>query len=138
MRSRRHLLDVKVILHGIWYCLWGGLIISATLLIWLRKNLNNLIWHVFFVNSLILICLFFVISVNFSSAFIDMHHLLFPVGSWVFAKDSLLIQLFPLAYFQQFFYLWFGICVLLSLCLFALSCRWGSLREKSAYANRNS
>ncbi|WP_287604706.1 DUF1461 domain-containing protein [Thiothrix sp.] len=137
MRSRRHLLDVKIILNNLWGTLLISILVSLFLLVRFRHELKKLTKHVFYVNILIFSGFVILVFLDFRSAFVEVHYLLFPVNSWFFAQDSLLIQLFPLGYFQQFFYLWFAGCITLSLCLFMLSCRWPDFHEKSPHANRN-
>lgn len=113
MRSRRHMLDVKRILVELRHIWWG---VTATFLLlfllqW-RKRLRlaqTLCWSGY-IGLGTLLAGGMLAVLNFRWAFIMLHYLLFSGMTWVFPADSVLIRLFPLNYFQQFFIYWVAAC----------------------------
>jgi integral membrane protein (TIGR01906 family) len=89
--------------------------------VWLRKDLKTIFKaNIYsFILSLI-ICLILYI-VNFKFLFLNFHKLVFFNNYWLLdpSKD-LLINLFPSKFFQNFFYLWLTLILLLHLIFFIL------------------
>jgi len=112
IHEKRHLLDVKRVF-------------KATYITWmLSASLGFLILVIFFKKVIKYIALFgltlntlsLLLSFNFLNSFKLFHALFFKQNSWIFLKDSLLIEWFPLIYFQEFFSLF----LLLSFSIFVL------------------
>ena len=98
IHEKRHLLDVKRVLN-------------KTAILWITfSSLSFFILIVFFRKIVKIIALlgmalnglFLLLTFNFLNAFQFFHTLFFRHQSWVFLKDSLLIECFPLLYFQEF------------------------------------
>ena len=112
IHEKRHLLDVKRVFKAT-YILW---MLSASLgflilIIFFRKVLKYIALFGLSLNTLSLL-----LSFNFLNSFELFHALFFKQNSWIFLKNSLLIEWFPLIYFQEFFSLF----LVLSFSLFAL------------------
>lgn len=116
VHEKRHLLDVKRIFNET-YILWiiSTILSFLILSVFFKKIINILIYLGLISNSLLL---FF--SLNFINSFNFLHTLVFPNNSWIFAKESLLIQCFPLIYFQEFFILFLIFSSLLFLFIYKL------------------
>ncbi|HFU76486.1 MAG TPA: DUF1461 domain-containing protein [Arcobacter sp.] len=102
--EKRHLLDVKRVLestYNVWLILLGISFIGLTIF---RKTYKVFIQQTAIL-GLIVSALLIVSSINFISVFEFMHSLFFNAKTWIFPKESMLIELFPLVYFQQFFFL---------------------------------
>jgi hypothetical protein len=112
IHEKRHLLDVKRVFK-MTYMLWM-----------LSASLGFLILTVFFQKIIKYIAILglslntfaLLLSFNFLNSFELFHALFFKQNSWIFLQNSLLIQWFPLIYFQEFFSLF----LLLSFFFFAL------------------
>ena len=114
LRERRHMLDVKYALHDIrqtwWFSIgvWLGLLVAQYRPIAQRRLALRMSLYVGM--SIIGIAAIMAV-IDFHASFNLLHHLFFTDHSWVFPAGSLLIQLFPLHYFQQFFVIWSGLAL---------------------------
>ena len=110
--EKRHLLDVKRVFQTT-YTIW--IVFSSLafliLVIFFKKIANYIATLGFSLNILLLL-----ISFNFLDSFKLFHSLFFKSNSWIFMKDSPLIEWFPLIYFQEFFFLF----IVLSFFIFIL------------------
>jgi uncharacterized membrane protein len=99
IHEKRHLLDVKRILEKV-YTIWTILMPIGTLLfiMFFKKLISSIFISTLVINLLI----FSLFSYNFLVSFDLFHAMLFTGNSWKFPDDSLLIQIFPLNYFQEF------------------------------------
>ena len=102
--EKRHLLDVKRVLDST-YKLWLVLLsLSIISLVLFRKKYKIFLKQVA-IFGLALSILLIVSSINFMSSFQFFHGLFFNAKTWIFPSNSTLIELFPLIYFQQFFFI---------------------------------
>ena len=105
IHEKRHLLDVKRVFkttHILWMLTASlGFLI---LVIFFRKVIKYITLFGLSLNSLLLL-----LSFNFLNSFELFHSLFFKQNSWIFMKNSLLIEWFPLVYFQEFFALFLGV-----------------------------
>jgi len=105
IHEKRHLLDVKRLFDKI-YSLWAITSISTiTILIGLylkdKKRFFIVLRYNFFLGVAVTLLSIF-IATNFLDSFKLLHELIFSQYSWVFPNDSILIEWFPLVYFQEF------------------------------------
>lgn len=124
MRGRHHMLDVKRILVELRHVWWIVTVVFLALSVlqlrhkdWLPGTLR---WSAYAGLGILLAGGLLAVT-NFRWAFIMLHYLLFTEQTWIFAADSILIRLFPLSYFQQFFISWFVLCCAAFLMLWLLS-----------------
>ena len=106
IHEKRHLLDVKKVFEST-YRLWIlSLILSFLVFIPLIIHNKLKIFSIYLYRTgLTLNILFLILSLKFLNIFTYFHTLLFSKNTWSFPKDSLLIEWFPLCYFQEFFVL---------------------------------
>ena len=103
--EKRHLLDVKRLFDKIYY-IWvivSILTISFILFIYFidkKRFFLILRYNLFIVFLTILLSI--LILINFLDSFSFLHQLIFLGHSWVFPDNSILIEWFPLSYFQEF------------------------------------
>jgi hypothetical protein len=112
IHEKRHLLDVKRVFkttHTLWMI--TGSLAFIILIVFFRKVIKSIALLGLSLNTL-----FILISFNFLNCFSWFHSLFFKENSWILLKNSLLIQWFPLNYFQEFFSLF----LLLSFSFFLL------------------
>ncbi len=109
--EKSHLADVKQVfsnLKTVMYFLIGLLLFLFFLIIKRLKTkdlLKEFIANYFLIISIILFAVMIVFAIslfNFTSAFQNMHELLFPQGNYAFPEDSMLITLFPEQFFINF------------------------------------
>ena len=112
IHEKRHLLDVKRVFKAT-HILW---MISSSLAFLILTLFFRRVIKYIALFGLSLNTLFILLSFNFLNCFELFHVLFFKQDSWIFLKDSLLIEWFPLVYFQEFFSLF----LVLSFSLFAL------------------
>jgi len=112
IHEKRHLLDVKRVFK-ITYMLWmlTGSLGFLILVLFFKKVIKTIALFGLSLNTLILL-----LSFNFLDCFELFHYLFFKDNSWIFLHNSLLIEWFPLSYFQEFF----SFFLLLSFSLFML------------------
>ncbi|CAA6812616.1 MAG: Unknown protein [uncultured Sulfurovum sp.] len=122
--EKRHLLDVKKVFEKT-YDLWiiFTLLSVVILLFFFKKIIKSVIALGISINILLI-----VFSLNFIKSFELFHNLFFKNNSWIFSNDSLLIQLFPLHYFQEFFIL----LLLLTFSIFILLYMYRYLNAKNS------
>jgi uncharacterized membrane protein len=105
INEKRHLLDVKRLLDKL-YNLWSALsVLSFFSIIFLYVKAKESIASIFkynFIIGLIVIALSIFLAFDFLDSFKTFHQLVFPMGSWIFPDNSILIKWFPLEYFQDF------------------------------------
>jgi len=104
LHEKRHLLDVKKVFEST-YRLWLlSLAFSLLVLIPLIIHKKLKIFSIYLCRTgFTFNILLLILSLNFLNTFTYLHTLLFSKNTWLFPKDSLLIEWFPLRYFQEFF-----------------------------------
>ena len=105
IHEKRHLLDVKRVFE-ITYTLWIFFASLSFLILvtFFRKVVKYIALFGLTLNSLLIL-----LSFNFLNSFELFHSLFFKQNSWILMKNSLLIEWFPLIYFQEFFALFLGV-----------------------------
>lgn len=93
-----HLADVKAVVNALSY---ASFVLFALFLFLLGKADASKVFSRGF--GILLILVGVLALVPFDAFFTQFHQLFFAEGTWVFAKESTLIQLYPFAYFQAFF-----------------------------------
>jgi hypothetical protein len=128
IHEKRHLLDVKRVLETL-YHLWLLLLITTTIgMIIFRNDYKKITKQVANLGLFLILFLVFM-SIDFINNFDFLHSLLFNAKTWVFSNDSILIELFPLIYFQQFFFfLLTGSLILFTLLFFFSNFRATDIR----------
>jgi uncharacterized membrane protein len=117
--EKRHLLDVKKIFKTI-ESIWLFSLLLSTIMTMALMTLQQLkiVLYYFYKIGLITHLLLISLSLNFLNSFSYLHSFLFPKNSWTFPKDSILIEWFPLHYFQEFFILFLILTLLLFFLIF--------------------
>lgn len=93
-----HLADVKRVMSALSY---ASFVLFAFFLFLLgRSDVSKVFARGF---GILLIIAGVLALVPFDAFFAQFHELFFAEGTWVFAQESALIQLYPFAYFQAFF-----------------------------------
>lgn len=108
-RELTHMADVKKVIKNMNSFLLINIILSTLLLLHTSTKLNNKEFKKFLskylktggIITLIIISTLFILTLNFDFTFNLFHSLLFQPGTWIFPENSILIQLFPLTFFQQ-------------------------------------
>lgn len=113
IHEKRHLLDVKRILEDV-YTVWTVLVPLGTVLLVLF--FNKIVAYVFYVGLALNLSVILLFGYNFISSFDRFHAFFFVTNSWRFPQDSILIEVFPLNYFQEFLILF----IVMSTMVFAL------------------
>lgn len=121
IHEKRHLLDVKRVFEQT-YSLWMFFTSLASLififfLIKIRKSIKKLLTYTI-VLGVTINSLFILFSLNFVEHFKFSHTLFFTQNSWIFSENSLLIEWFPLSYFQEFFLLFLLLNFSILLCVY--------------------
>ncbi|MBC8500642.1 MAG: DUF1461 domain-containing protein [Nanoarchaeota archaeon] len=108
--EQSHLEDVKALLNKFFFSLYISVLlffISIIILFFInKKQFKDYIPKIVFLSGLVsftIIVLFFLASLNFSMTFKGFHKLFFSQGNYLFPESSLLITLFPAAFFKSFF-----------------------------------
>ena len=114
MRERRHMLDVKHALFDMRHVWWFSLGLWLSLLAAQYRPTTQ--WRLAlrmttYVGVTIVSIAGIMATVDFHASFNLLHYLFFTGRSWVFPAGSLIIQLFPLNYFEQFFMIWSGLAI---------------------------
>jgi uncharacterized membrane protein len=115
--EKRHLLDVKRLfdkLFSIWILLSSVVLSTIIFFYFIDRRGFSLIFRYNFFIGLSLILFFAFIMSNFLDNFSFFHQLIFSENSWIFPDNSLLIEWFPIIYFQEF------IVIMLSIYLMSL------------------
>jgi integral membrane protein (TIGR01906 family) len=97
-KESAHLRDVKRVVNGVSYASFALLVIFLFLLG--DADVSKVFGRGF---GIVLIIVGVLALVPFDAFFARFHELFFAEDTWVFAKESVLIQLYPFAYFQAFF-----------------------------------
>lgn len=93
-----HLADVKRVIEGLSYV---SFVLFALFLFLLGKADASKVFSRGF--GVLLILIGVIALVPFDAFFTQFHRVFFAEGTWVFARESVLIQLYPFSYFQAFF-----------------------------------
>ena len=104
INEKRHLLDVKRVLettHFLWI-IFSSFTLLLLIISFIKKILKKVLNYSIAIGAVIN-TLFIILSFNFLNSFNGFHKLFFAQNSWNFPKNSLLIDCFPLLYFQEFF-----------------------------------
>ncbi|MDD3776543.1 MAG: DUF1461 domain-containing protein [Actinomycetota bacterium] len=106
-----HLEDVRILINWLLFAFYLSLaLFIITIILLLHKP-----WVIFARSIgiillsgacliLILLALLLLFSQNFVVLFENFHQVFFPQGNYIFPEDSLLITLFPLGFFNQYFF----------------------------------
>ncbi|OQX05345.1 MAG: hypothetical protein BWK73_33830 [Thiothrix lacustris] len=115
LAEARHLLDVRRLFAALENLFYAVLGISTLLLMLQRHFAAGRMWLLTGYMGLISILLLglSIALDGFVPLFVWLHTVVFPAGTWVFPDNSVLIQLFPLAYFLQFGVLYMAALVLI-------------------------
>jgi integral membrane protein (TIGR01906 family) len=107
--EKSHMQDVKGVfnnLFGIFYPSLFIFIVCFVMIIYLdKKDALHSISEVFVYAggiSILILIIFFLLSINFSDLFMNFHKVFFPQGNYLFPRDSLLLKLFPEGFFKDF------------------------------------
>ena len=106
IHEKRHLLDVKKVFEKT-YIIWLMVIsissiITLILMVKFKDNINKSLIYLYRIGFTINILLI-TLNLNFLNSFSYFHTLFFTKNTWTFPKNSILIEWFPLSYFQEFF-----------------------------------
>ena len=108
-REVTHMADVKKVIKNMNSLLFFCVVISTISLIYASTRLNIKDFKKFISKylkigstiTIIIILILFFSALNFDFTFNLFHSLLFQQGTWLFPENSMLIQLFPITFFQQ-------------------------------------
>ena len=103
IHEKRHLLDVKRVLK-VTYQLWMILLVLSSIISIFFRNSYRIFFRRVSILGLSICFILLVSSISFIDSFNFLHTLLFNNQTWIFPNNSMLIELFPLVYFQQFFF----------------------------------
>jgi integral membrane protein (TIGR01906 family) len=126
-RELEHLLDVKIVLNGLFRVFWisAGILLLAGVYSakkdWWQQYKSSISrggWLTTFLLGLIIV----LTVVNFQSLFIYFHRIFFEGNSWLFKYSDTLIRLFPIQFWQDVF-LVFGLLTLVGGILIGLLLR---------------
>lgn len=117
LHEKRHLLDVKRILEST-YTLW--MFVMPFAIVVLILFFNKIVAYIFYMGLAFNVSTIALFGYNFLSSFDTFHTFFFVHGSWRFSHDSLIIEIFPLHYFQEFFILFMLLSSLLFFLLYVL------------------
>lgn len=127
--ERRHLFDVKLLFQSLSHLFLYIIGYNAVFFIIAKQYEKKITIKWRWVSYLGLLPLIIISSLilvfGFSPIFNDLHSLFFPPNSWIFPKNSTLIQLFPLDYFLQFALIY----LLFLLTTFLLCFWWGKKKS---------
>jgi len=128
--ERRHLFDVKLLFRSLSHLFLYITSYNAVFFIIAKQYEKRITIKWRWVSYLGLLPLIIISSLilafGFSPIFNDLHSFFFPPNSWIFPKDSTLIQLFPLNYFLQFALIY----LLFLLTTFLLCFWWGKKKSR--------
>ena len=112
-REIDHMIDVKVVADGMWRVTQIAIIVVMAGILFLvarpfsRQEAYRGIFYGGLATTAVLLSIGLLIGLAWEFFFIQFHELLFPPGTWMFARSDSLIRLFP----EQF---WFDVGVLIS------------------------
>jgi len=128
--ERRHLFDVKLLFRSLSHLFLYITSYNVVFFIIAKQYEKRITIKWRWVSYLGLLPLIIISSLilafGFSPIFNDLHSFFFPPNSWIFPKDSTLIQLFPLNYFLQFALIY----LLFLLTTFLLCFWWGKKKSR--------
>ncbi|MBD3304099.1 DUF1461 domain-containing protein [Candidatus Woesearchaeota archaeon] len=96
-KEQVHLQDVKCVIHY----LLGFLMIFLVLFLFLLRFAEDK-KKIFFYGGIITIIMPVLFFLPFETLFTQMHNMFFAPGSWIFAADALLVNLYPAEFFYAF------------------------------------
>jgi integral membrane protein (TIGR01906 family) len=116
-RELQHLLDVKIVLNGVFIVFWISVGVLLLAGIYSLRNDGLRLFKVILSRggwlTTILLGVIIVLSItSFQSLFVNFHLVFFEGNSWLFKYSDTLIRLFPIQFWQDIF-LVFGIFTLL-------------------------
>jgi integral membrane protein (TIGR01906 family) len=112
-REIDHMIDVKVVADAMWRVAQIAIVIVTAGVLFLvarpfsRREAYRAIFHGGVATTAVLLTIGLLIGLAWEFFFIQFHELLFPPGTWVFARTDSLIRLFP----EQF---WFDVGMIIS------------------------
>jgi integral membrane protein (TIGR01906 family) len=112
-REIEHMIDVKVVADGLWRVAQIAIVLVTAGLLFLvarpfsRRDAYRAVFHGGLATTAVLLSIGLLIGLAWEFFFVQFHELLFPPGTWVFARTDSLIRLFP----EQF---WFDVGVIIS------------------------
>ena len=112
-REIDHMIDVKVVADAMWLVAQVAMVVVMAGILFLvarpfsRREAYRGIFHGGLATTAVLLTIGLLIGLAWEFFFIQFHELLFPPGTWIFARTDSLIRLFP----EQF---WFDVGVLIS------------------------
>ena len=115
-----HLQDVKKLMKVINYLFYFSLLILTLILTYYKKNVQQvkkLLRYGGITTIVVVLITIFILWLSFSKLFTLFHHVFFPQGNWIFPTDSLLIQTFPIDFFNSISLRIFGLSLFISLIL---------------------
>lgn len=99
-----HLDDVKKLIQRTDYLIYFSLLVSTLILTYYKRK-KDYISKLLKIGGITIIAAVIIMAIvlvfKFNAAFTVFHFFLFPQGNWLFPADSLLIQIFPLVFFQE-------------------------------------
>jgi uncharacterized membrane protein len=120
--EKRHLLDVKRLIDSLQQILIISTLLSAILFTFLHHQFISVLRSALFLLLIFSVVLLVIVISYFPYLFKSLHPYFFIGDSWLFNKNSQILQLFPIGYFQSFAILYGVILsVFLSLGLFLTS-----------------
>ena len=99
-REMDHLKDVKSTINLCSLMLFISFLVCLSYFLFAKKE--NFRRMLFFGGILVLIITIFLLVSPFTPLFEIFHKILFTQGSWIFSQSSILIQFYPLSFFQNF------------------------------------
>jgi integral membrane protein (TIGR01906 family) len=112
-REIEHMIDVKVVADGLWRVVQIAIVIVTAGLLFLaarafsRREAYRAVFQGGLATTAVLLSIGLLIGLAWEFFFVQFHELLFPPGTWIFARTDSLIRLFP----EQF---WFDVGVIIS------------------------
>ena len=105
-REVSHLADVKRIVWQLNNLMIAMFFLLTALLAFLVKRVGGfrtLCWEISKTSLIILFVMAVFSILSFSFLFTGFHQVFFDSGTWLFNKDDLLIKLYPIGFFKEFF-----------------------------------
>ncbi|MGV6808844.1 MAG: lipoprotein intramolecular transacylase Lit [bacterium] len=122
--ERRHLFDVKQLFQHLEQFFVYSLVFNSLMYILARHYPHyftlNLTYFAYLALSPLCLVTLAIIFFGFLPTFNYLHSFFFPPQSWIFPKDSTLIQLFPLDYFFNFALVYFSLLLTIFLLVYWL------------------
>jgi integral membrane protein (TIGR01906 family) len=104
-RERKHLLDVKILIHKANILFYTLLLVEVLLFLIVARDFGcvNIVLLGGGTLTLMIAVLMFVLSRNFEFIFTSFHYLFFEPGTWLFSAQDTLILMFPKQFFFDIF-----------------------------------